>query len=312
MAENNDSENTGDDNKGDQNTGEDIATRPDYVPEKFWDAAAGAPKLEDWGRDYTDLATRHGKGKDALKAEIEAEMTASIEGRLRPEIETRLKAELGKGKAPESPNDYSLEIAEDSPIKALLTENNMVILTEPPADDFILEQGKNYFVADPADPMMKFWKGFAHEHGLSPEQFQQGVVKYAATQAALQPTEADLQAQREAVFKELGDHGEDRYTFARSKLIGVLGEDAAKLLWPDHATPSKAGIEAMETLLRKAGQPSFSPQMHAMAGKSVEELRAEHSAMMAENDYWTNPVKQARAAEIFRRITQLQSTPKAA
>jgi hypothetical protein len=44
-------------------------SRPEYIPEKFWDAAANAPKVEDLGKSYGELQSKLGKGKEAFEAE---------------------------------------------------------------------------------------------------------------------------------------------------------------------------------------------------------------------------------------------------
>ena len=47
----------------------DASGRPEWVPEKFWDPASKAAKVEDLGRAYGELSTKLGKGKDAFDAE---------------------------------------------------------------------------------------------------------------------------------------------------------------------------------------------------------------------------------------------------
>ena len=49
--------------------GPDASGRPDYIPEKYWDATAKAPRVEDLGRAYGELSSKLGKGKDAFDAE---------------------------------------------------------------------------------------------------------------------------------------------------------------------------------------------------------------------------------------------------
>jgi hypothetical protein len=287
----------------------DNAARPEYVPEQFWDSEAGAAKIEDLSRAYTDLSQRHGKGKEALRAEIEGDLTGELQAKLRPEIEAKLRGEM-RAAAPATPMDYSLEF--DGDHKKALDAAGLAILTEEPGADFAPEEGKEYFVVRNDEPLMKFFRQFAHKHGLPEAAFKEALIGYAQAEAAMKPTVEAFEAQREAVYKELGEHGRDRYDYARSRLEGVIGADKAKLLWPADATPSKAGVEAIEELLARAGEPSFSPGVHAVSGMSIEELRAAYRKLAAEPDYNRSEEMQRRAAEIFRRIDRIEKTGKAA
>ena len=37
-------------------------SRPEYIPEKFWDASKGAPKIDDLAKAYVSLEKRLGSG----------------------------------------------------------------------------------------------------------------------------------------------------------------------------------------------------------------------------------------------------------
>ena len=47
----------------------DPSGRPEFIPEKFWDPVAKAPKVEDLAKSYAGLESKFGKGKDAYEAE---------------------------------------------------------------------------------------------------------------------------------------------------------------------------------------------------------------------------------------------------
>jgi len=245
--------------------------RPDWAPEKFWDAAKGELRTQDLAKAHGELEQKLGKGRDGLKAEIEAE---------------RLKGR------PAKPEDYAIKVPEKG------APAGLVLLDKPPAADFKPEDGKRYFVVDPKDPLLAFWRGHAHQVGLSNDDFMKGVMTFAEAQAARQPSEEAIKAFRTAEWQKLGDHGEARAQHAWGRLVGIVGEEKAKAL--EASIDSAAAIEALETILEKAGEPKFSPGATgaAPAGATEEDARK----IMREPDYWQNPAKQQQVAAIYKRI----------
>ena len=54
-----------------------IASRPEYVPEKFWDAEKGEARLQTFGESYTQLEQKFHSKMDDLRAEVKAESLAN-------------------------------------------------------------------------------------------------------------------------------------------------------------------------------------------------------------------------------------------
>lgn len=54
-----------------------IASRPDYVPEKFWDADKGEARLQTFSESYTHLEQKLHSKMDDLRAEVKAESLAN-------------------------------------------------------------------------------------------------------------------------------------------------------------------------------------------------------------------------------------------
>ena len=54
-----------------------IASRPEYVPEKFWDAEKGEARLQTFGESYTQLEQKFHSKMDDLRAEVKAEGLAN-------------------------------------------------------------------------------------------------------------------------------------------------------------------------------------------------------------------------------------------
>lgn len=246
--------------------------RPDWAPEKFWDPAKGELRTQDLAKAHGELEQKLGKGRDGLKAEIEAE---------------RLKAR------PAKPEDYAIKLPEKG------APAGLVLLDKAPGEDFKPEEGKKYFVVDQKDPLLAFWRDHAHQVGLSNDDFMKGVMTFAEAQAGRgAPSEDEIKAFRAAEWKKLGDHGEARAQHAWGKLVGIVGEDKAKAL--EASIDSAPAIEALEQLLEKAGEPRFSPGSTgaAVAGASEEDARK----IMREPDYWQSPAKQAQVAQIYKRL----------
>jgi hypothetical protein len=287
--------------QSDGDKGGDAVTRPEYVPENFWDAEKGEVKVEDLAKAHTDLGARFSKGKDGLRSEIEADITKELTEKLRPEIEGTVKAEIFKER-PAKVDDYAVGLPEEGNLVERAEKTGIVLLSEKPGDDFQPEEGKSYFVFDETHPLLGWWKNTAFDNGLSQEQFMDGVLAYAEAELAMTPGPEALEAARAETYKALGENGKDRFDFARSRLEGLIGADNAKLIWPDNANPSPQGVEAIEAILTAAGEPKFSPELHAIQGKDNQELLAEAKELQASDDYWQNNDKQARVQEIFRRV----------
>ena len=97
---------------GGEGEGGQPAARPDFVPEKFWDAEKGTPRLEDTFKSYTELEKKFGAKNETLKAQALAEHEAArLAGR----------PETPDAYAPALPDTYAemgIAIAPDDPMVA--------------------------------------------------------------------------------------------------------------------------------------------------------------------------------------------------
>jgi hypothetical protein len=82
-------------------------TRPDYIPEKFWDAQKGEPKVDQLGASYLQLEKAFGAKSQAPK-KPGADAT--------PEDQAKYYADLRKFTgAPEKPEDYGIKAPDNLP-----------------------------------------------------------------------------------------------------------------------------------------------------------------------------------------------------
>jgi hypothetical protein len=73
----------------------DIAGRPEYIPEKYWDEESGRARVEDLGKGYIELASKLGQRDDRIREELSEE----IQGKMKEGV-------------PEKSEDYSFTPAE--------------------------------------------------------------------------------------------------------------------------------------------------------------------------------------------------------
>jgi hypothetical protein len=246
------------------------AQRPDFVPEKYWDAAKGQPNVEALGKGYSELASKLGQTRDQWQKEYDGE---------------RLKAR------PAKPDDYALKPpAKDWPA-------HLVLLDKAPEDVSKLEAGKTYFIPDAKDPLLGFWRQVAHKAGFSNDEFMQGIALFAEREGAKVPTEEERVAANKAIYSKLGENGAARADHVWRGLVAKLGENDAKALEAYATNP--ATVVALESLLEKAGEKKFAP---GQGGSESGGSEAEARKIMAEPDYWDNPDKQRKVADIYNRL----------
>lgn len=87
------------------------AERPDYLPEKFWNAEEGNPNIEGLAKSYTEIESKFGQRASALREEIEAEIKKPREGV--PESADAYTYEISKEGLPVG---WEFETPEDDPM----------------------------------------------------------------------------------------------------------------------------------------------------------------------------------------------------
>lgn len=203
------------------------------MPEKFWDATKGSANVEGLGKSYSELEAKFSKGKDALRAEVDAE---------------RFK------NRPEKPEAYAFVPPKEGPLAEIF--KGLTVVDKTPEK---MEPGKSYLVVDEKDPLMGFWREHAHKNGLSPDEFSAGVAVFAQSMMGRQKATPSEDAMRAAIVKSydtLGEHGVKRAEHVKGQLHAILGDDGLKAL--DFEFLPAPAVEALEKVLEKAGGVKFS------------------------------------------------------
>lgn len=220
--------------------------RPDWLPEKFWDPQAAAPRVEQLAKSYGELEKQRAKFADEAKASARDAVMAEL-----------------FGKRPETPDAYELGAPEDA--------DDIVLLTEPPGDDFAPEPGKAYVLLEKDNPLLGKFRQLAHRAGLDATEFKAYLADFGRALAGRVPTAEEIQAEHAKIYQALGEHGERRVQHLQGQIKGLLGEQAEAVLG---LPPSPQLIEALELLVERAGAPRFSPPSGAAGGRLTEaELR---------------------------------------
>ncbi len=249
--------------------------RPDFVPEKFWDATKGAPNVEGLAKSYTELETKFGKGVEAYKATIEAE---------------RFK------NRPAKPEEYAFTPPKEGPLAKSF--EGMIVVDKAPEKP---EPGKSYLVIDQKDPLMAFWREHAHKNGLSPDEFSAGVAQFAASTMARGkgiPSDDQMKAAVAKSYDTLGEHGVKRVEHVKGQLQAIVGEEGLQALDFDFLPAS--AVATIEKVLEKAGGVKFS-QEAAVTGDSL--TRDELVKLQDSDEYRRgDPATLKKVADGYKRL----------
>ena len=246
------------------------AARPEFIPEKFWDAGTGAPRVEDLAKSYTALESKLGKARDDAIAEHEA---------------NRLAARPAKAE------DYAVAFAEG------MLPADIVVLRETPGADFQAEEGKAYFLLDEKDPLLTNFRKTAHQVGMAPEQFNGLVAEFVRHAATRVPTEAERSEAIKAELAKVGPDGPQRAIALGNQLEAVLGKEAGQAVVAGITTAPM--LTAIEGLMRKVNGIGFTAPAEGgtAAGAPTEASLRQRQLSVAhlpDND----PGKQAALREI--------------
>ena len=143
------------------------------------------------------------------------------------------------------------------------------------------------------NPLLKWWADYSWENGLSQDEFNEGITKWAEFTGLDQP---DL----EAVKKSLGDNANARVEAVQLFMNKFFPEDMQDAVAQLGTTAE--GIKALELIQRSMQQTNVNPQASAPAKTTIEDLMAK----MKDPRYY-DPARRDRAfvqevTDGFKRI----------
>lgn len=197
----------------------DANTRPDWLPEQFWNPETKGTRVKELAKAFCDNRALVSKGVEGYKTQYETDRAAEI-AKVRPADPAGYQIALGKG-----------------------FEN--VVLHEKPLADGSYDGTKTNFVLNPNDPTVAFWRKTAHDAGLSQEQFNEGIGAFVKSKMGDMPNP-------EAEMKTLGENGKARINAVNAYVKSTLTEASYKAL-ESFATTAK-GVVAIEELMAKNTQ----------------------------------------------------------
>ena len=115
------------------------------------------------------------------------------------------------------------------------------------------------------NPLLKWWADYSWDNGLSQEEFNEGITKWAEHTGSTQP---DL----EAVKKSLGDNANSRVEATQLFVNKFFPEDLRDAV--AELGTSAEGIKALELIQRSMQQAQPNNQATAPAKQTIEDLMA--------------------------------------
>jgi hypothetical protein len=240
---------------GDQPTGGG-AQRPDYVPEKFWDAEKGEVRVKDVLTSYAEIQRLVSKRAQELDTEDLKKLAEQRVSALRPELEKQALAKV-RGQAPKEAKEYKLELPAEAAEK----------LPEDMRDLSKLE----------GDPLVEWWRGKAFELGLGQEQFVSGVAGFFELIANAQAEAANAQ------MRALGDNAKERLNTIKLHLEKHLPPEEAGAIM--EGATSAAAVQALEKLIG-LGKAQIGGTGTGNPPPSGKKTPAELKQMMSDRRYW--------------------------
>jgi hypothetical protein len=252
---------------GDATTTQQAGSRPEWVPQKFWDQEKGEARFEELAKSYTNLEGVFGKRihelsepnrralVDAVPEAVREEWAKAERERLAADEE--FLAPILEARKPQAPETYEFD-------RAKLPEQLEI------ADD---------------DPLLMAVGGWAKQAGLSQEQFNGLIAAYGEV------VKAQLEAQPsvEELRRQIGPDFERRSKALAMRVVGIAGKAEAEELLAAIQTPAQ--FVALEKLMRAGQDPSLpSGVTAAVKTRTLDDLKA----MMQDPRYW-DPVRQDKS-----------------
>ncbi len=200
-----------------------------------------------------------------------------------------------EGKLRTRKDDLTKQVREEFEAERLANRPESADLYEARIPDSVqLPEGVEWEFSDD-DPMLGWWRTFAHDNGMDQEGFDKGIEMYVQGQLANMPNP-------DSEIKALGEYGADRALRVANWANQNLSEDAYKAL--DGTINTAIGVAAMEEIMEKMGELKFSPELHTSesAGITLDDLQT----MQKDPRYWNmnkrDPAFVQKVNDGFKRL----------
>lgn len=253
--------------------------RPSFLPEKFWDADAGQPRVEDLSKSYAELQSAFGRRLGDLSADARRKLAEAVPDEMRATWGEEIKAKL----------------VEDEEFLAPLREKWAESLPKAPeAYDFETIKLPDGLALDLEHPVVAKAAEMAKEWGLSQERF----AELVALGAELSPPPASLEDRMAAV----GPDFVNRATAAVNRAKAAAGDDPKARAAVDavlselHSPDAFRGLEVLLSTRSERRMPDETAT--AQPAVTIESLRE----IQARPEYSQRPDWQAQVRAGFTKL----------
>lgn len=202
--------------------------KPAGLEDKFWDPQAKAIRLPELMKSYGEIQTLVTRRAGEMSEPDFLKLVEARLGTMTSEIQAKALKDM-RGEVPAEPKDYAI----------VLDNETMARLPE----------GMRDLAQYEGDPLVDWFKGFAHEVGLGPQQFNKAFAGYldivAQTQAASVASEQS----------RLGPNAEQRLEAVGNFLTANVEKRQAMAL--RNSLGNADAFAAVEALIARSGDPSM-------------------------------------------------------
>ncbi len=204
--------------------------KPTGLDDKFWDPQAKAIRLPELMKSYGEIQTLVTRRATEMSDPDFQRLVEARLGTMTQEIQAKALKDL-RGEVPAEPKDYAITL--DNETMGKLPESMR---------DLTQYEG---------DPLVGWFRGFAHEVGLGPQQFNKAFSGYLGVLAETQRQTVESEQSR------LGPKAQERLEAVKNFLEApTTGLDKRMALALENSLSNADAFAAVELLIARSGGPS--------------------------------------------------------
>jgi hypothetical protein len=238
--------------------------KPTGLDDKFWDPQAKAIRLPELMKSYGEIQTLVTRRATEMSDPDFQRLVEARLGTMTQEIQAKALKDL-RGEVPAEPKDYAIAFENET-------------LAKMPEAARELSQYES-------DPLVGWFRGFAHEVGLGPQQFNKAFNGYMTVLAEAQAHVVESEQSR------LGPKAQERLEAVKNFLEApTTGLDKRIALALENSLSNADAFAAVELLIARSGGPSHIKAFGEGGdiGHAGPALATEEQIRMAQKDprYW--------------------------